>query len=399
MSALRPARASAGFTLIELMLALVAGSFVVAGAYYLSDVSARMFNEQIRRTETQMTLRSASEQLRRDIGRAGFMSMRTTNELWDCNSTQGGISVAPRVLQGVQVVSRAGGGQALFLTGNFTTSDQYPVAPGTNFTQLVLSTTRDAFRRSFNNPADGSFIRERFRNAFAPDPTQLLVPQGRMVSIQDLSTGRVFLRDIQAVDDTPGAPTITINPALPDTGGCIPSLTTLVVAPVSTIRYMLEDPNDAAADGELARLAMGNNVLAGGQLFTDNSRRVVLTRREINMVDNQVIPNTARVVLDFVSNRNNFSSFRIEGYFDQAMVVGAAVAQPRLVYALNPENPAQVPNQASLRSLLVELIGESAEAVVAVAAPNERTSRTLAGRRLLRMEVLMPNMAHNPGTL
>ena len=40
MSAPRNGRARAGFTLIELMVALVAGSFVISGAYYLSDVGA-----------------------------------------------------------------------------------------------------------------------------------------------------------------------------------------------------------------------------------------------------------------------------------------------------------------------------------------------------------------------
>ena len=66
MSASMHKRVRAGFTLIELMVALVAGSFVISGAYYLSDVSARLFNEQIRRAETQMTLRTAGEQLRRE---------------------------------------------------------------------------------------------------------------------------------------------------------------------------------------------------------------------------------------------------------------------------------------------------------------------------------------------
>lgn len=400
----QPRASSAGFTLIELMLSLVAGSFVIVGAYYLSDVSARLFNEQVRRSETQMTLRSAGEQLRRDIGRAGFMSVRDSFELWGCNAAQvinGGTDVSNVRQFGVRVLRLADQRAALFLTGNFTTADQYPLDPSSTATTLALASEREGFRRSFINPVDGTFLARRFRSAFSPNPDAPNTAQGRMVSIQDLSTGRVFLRDILSVSDAPAtAPQIVIDPPLPTTGGCIPSFTTLVVAPISTVRYMLEDP---ATNAELAR-AVGPETLAlaGGRLLVGNATRLVLSRREIDMRTNGAgdptpIPGTTRIVLDFVSSANAFSAFRIEGSYDASMVLGGLAAPPSLRWETRPET---LGVQGSLRSLLIELVASSAENSVRGASANDdRAARIQAGRRLLRMEVAMPNMIRNPGTL
>jgi prepilin-type N-terminal cleavage/methylation domain-containing protein len=396
------AHGSAGFTLIELMLALTAGSFVIAGAYYLSDVSARLFNEQMRRSETQMTLRSASEQLRRDIGRAGFMAMRDTDELWNCSSTLvaaggGDITVTNRRQRGVHVRRLADQRVQLFLTGNFTTSDQYPLNPTSTSDTLVLANGREGFRRSFVNPVTGLFMPQRFLSAFAPNPATPNTPQGRMVSIQDLSTGRIFLRNIISVNPVPDtAPQVVITPPLPTTGGCIPSFSTLVVAPISTIRYMLEDPT---ANPELARAA-GPSLLSGGRNLVGNARRFVLTRSEIDMTTNDAgntpIALTTRIILDFVSSANAFSAFRIEGFFDRNFVIGGAIQAPSLAWTATPDTVAE---PASLRSLLVELVASSAEATAGNVPNNERASRIQAARRLLRAEVAMPNMSRNPGTL
>jgi prepilin-type N-terminal cleavage/methylation domain-containing protein len=385
MSARIRSRARAGFTLVELMLALVAGSFVVSGAYYLSDVSARLFHEQARRTETQASLRVAAEQLRKDIGRAGFLGVRDTRELLDCNGVQGGASVSPLQQQAVRVIPVAGGGSTLFLTGNFTTSDQYPLAIESTANMLVLAREREGFRRSFVDPRDGvTFLPQRFLSAFVPDPAQPNIQQGRMVAIQDLSTGRMFLSDIMSLNAAgPDGPQIFINPPLPTVGGCIPSMTTLVVAPISTVRYAVENP---AAIAELARFAQAANTLAGGA-------RMVLTRTEINMRTNGAaaptpIVGTTRMMLDFINNAN---SFRVEATFDRNCIIGFAAQPPALAYTATPD----VVPPVQLRSLVIDLLGGSAEQIAGPA--NDRQSRVLAARRLAHMEVFMPNMARNPG--
>ncbi|MCA9616172.1 MAG: prepilin-type N-terminal cleavage/methylation domain-containing protein, partial [Myxococcales bacterium] len=59
----------AGFTLLELMVALVAGLVAILAVYYVSSASARHFHEQQRVAQTQTSIRMAMQQLRRDIGR------------------------------------------------------------------------------------------------------------------------------------------------------------------------------------------------------------------------------------------------------------------------------------------------------------------------------------------
>ena len=67
-----PHRRTGGFTLIELMIALVAGSLVIVSVYSISGSSARLFSAQQHIAQLQMNVRFGMERLRRDIGRAGF---------------------------------------------------------------------------------------------------------------------------------------------------------------------------------------------------------------------------------------------------------------------------------------------------------------------------------------
>lgn len=65
---------SRGFTLIELMVSLVAGLFVAMAVVGLSTQATNTFHEEARTAASEMTLRTAVERLRADLQRAGFMS-------------------------------------------------------------------------------------------------------------------------------------------------------------------------------------------------------------------------------------------------------------------------------------------------------------------------------------
>ncbi|MBC7172556.1 MAG: prepilin-type N-terminal cleavage/methylation domain-containing protein, partial [Polyangiaceae bacterium] len=69
---MRPSRKKGGFTLVELMAALVAGLVAITAIYAVGSSSARHFQEQQRIAQTQMALRMAMSQLRVDIQRAGL---------------------------------------------------------------------------------------------------------------------------------------------------------------------------------------------------------------------------------------------------------------------------------------------------------------------------------------
>jgi prepilin-type N-terminal cleavage/methylation domain-containing protein len=73
--------AQAGFTLIELTVALVAGLIVALGIVGLSREATRSFHEEVRGSAAEATLRTAVDRLRADLQRASYMS--TSNIVWD----------------------------------------------------------------------------------------------------------------------------------------------------------------------------------------------------------------------------------------------------------------------------------------------------------------------------
>jgi prepilin-type N-terminal cleavage/methylation domain-containing protein len=67
-------RAQAGFTLVELTVALVAGLIVALGIVGLSKEATRTFHEEVRISAAEATLRTAVDRLRADLQRAAYMS-------------------------------------------------------------------------------------------------------------------------------------------------------------------------------------------------------------------------------------------------------------------------------------------------------------------------------------
>ncbi len=67
-------RSASGFTLVELMLALVAGLMVAMAVMGVSKEATNTFHEEVRVSGAEMALRVAMERLRMDLQRAAFMS-------------------------------------------------------------------------------------------------------------------------------------------------------------------------------------------------------------------------------------------------------------------------------------------------------------------------------------
>lgn len=70
----RRRRAARGFTLVELMISLVMGLIVAMAAVALAKSATTSFHEQARSSVTEMAVRMASERLRQDLSRIGYMS-------------------------------------------------------------------------------------------------------------------------------------------------------------------------------------------------------------------------------------------------------------------------------------------------------------------------------------
>lgn len=140
-----------GFTLVELMVSLVAGLIVTVAVVGLARTATNTFYEQARLSTTEGTVRSAAERLRQDLSRTSFMSTGNIHLARNDSSSvpfgqkishiPGAVSPARYTevanLQGIRI--NVGGSAAaapisvlnglnpdsIELTGNFTTDDSY----------------------------------------------------------------------------------------------------------------------------------------------------------------------------------------------------------------------------------------------------------------------------------
>lgn len=402
----------AGFTLVELMIAMIAGAFAVAGVYYLNGVSARSYAQQLAVSDAQMSLRSAMEQVRRDVARAGYLAAPTTAVLRNCLGNLAGngpsdntsqqfqavtvgpsrsLSYAPDVNSnsGTQVNALIGANRVaaddLTMFGNFATADAYLANPVTSSsTVIALQANTESFRRGFFTPGanNGAATANTiaFSDIFAP---------GRMLRVEH--AGRFFFRQIQARQWVPPAdPQITLAAALP---GCVETTGWMAVAPVSRVHYGLE--SDLTPD--FSRLRADASL--------PGSRRALLVRREETTASAPppdatsiasagggftaltAMPNTARVVLDYA----------VEFGVSAVRNTAVANARPTWAYAITPAELAVV-NAApqNFRSLIVTLSSRSAEVdprLAAVGGTRRLPAANFLGDPLLTFNVLDPNFA------
>jgi len=170
-----PARlARRGFTLTELMVGLLLTTIVVAALYNMFVTASYIFNVQSQASATQLRLRSAMEQVKDDVRRAGLMSTP--------NSDRDTTGVCPPPVPRVHAVVHgqgAGSDQAdlfqsygndlspdtLILSGNFTSSAAYPgvlLDASRIVVQLAPWTGPEAWEPSI-------YTQDGFELAFRPD--------------------------------------------------------------------------------------------------------------------------------------------------------------------------------------------------------------------------------------
>jgi prepilin-type N-terminal cleavage/methylation domain-containing protein len=343
----------AGFTLVELMIALIAGSVAVIAVYYLSGVSSRAYQEQMRVAETQQSLRSAMEQLRRDISRAGYLGIPNSSTLApDCSGTMGGADVAPRQVRAVDIVHNGSiadnttkellglGGTAVNKTradvlrmwGNYATADAYLTDPiTTSDTVIHFQEASESFRRSFHKPeaANGvaQFQEKRFEEVFV---------EGRMLRVEQ--DGRFFFRDIASANKLDK--TVTLKTALPS---CFDPTHWTAVAPIVRVRYQVEADT---RDTELARISLvpqDSESAASPRL--PGTRRTLLVRREETDGTGDEVPASSRVVLDYavefavdaVINKNPVANYNQLPEFEHSTgsaVTAQSTTAPEMFHAL-----------------------------------------------------------------
>jgi prepilin-type N-terminal cleavage/methylation domain-containing protein len=193
-------RARRGFTLIELMIALLAGLIVAMGVVGLSRDATHTFHEEMRGSAAEAALRTAVDRLRSDLQRASYMS--TGNIMLDPeiakapggsnldNQNKNALKTGLGMLAGIYRVPRGSfsanlqsaatdlstlNGVApdlIKIGGNFTSTDQYPVqlisqTSASGCTKIFLSPTSPAMFRVL---ASGAAAAQTLHDIFQPVP-------------------------------------------------------------------------------------------------------------------------------------------------------------------------------------------------------------------------------------
>lgn len=352
-------RSQLGFTLLELMVALVAGLIAVLAVYYVSSASARHFHEQQRVAQTQTAVRMALQQMRRDISRTGLFGTPNSQREQQCLTPPRpvhSIVFQDDIDTAVLPNAPANGVSAdrLRLSGNFVTSDAYFISTlSGNGGSAFLQTSWQGFRRDFglwntDQLVGGAAMPIGYNgNALR----EVFVP-GRMVHIQN-SQGYHFFLDISGVvADGATPPQVQFRQNLPIGGTCVGGLADgAMIAPVTAVEYAVVNPR---ADAELADLlGVGSTVALDQATGRVNS---VLVRRDVDLQTNTPVPGTTRVVLEYVADLN------YEFVFDDQATPGNAAV---LVRRTGPQSAAllngglaAVPHR--VRSVIVRLSARTA---------------------------------------
>jgi len=144
-------RHNAGFTLVELLVALTGGLFISLAVFALSRDSGRFYQSETRLANATVSGMLGFERLRQDIARAGFLvspnAARDTTHL--CGMPNGNWPVALQNLASVRITapvgplppSLAANGRtppALVLAGSYASPDLFGATSTKNGTQIVF---------------------------------------------------------------------------------------------------------------------------------------------------------------------------------------------------------------------------------------------------------------------
>ena len=289
--------AEAGFTLVELMVAVTGGLFVSVVVFALASQGSRFYQRESRVADATLSVIAGFERLQSDIARAGFMA--SPNIRQDPSLCQSLPASGNALLPGLAAlrVTRpdATGDPAqngiepdqLLLSGNYTSSDHFPIE-GVN-----AATLRVALQ-----PNIGPLARAGYPGMTADDRDAYLnamFPAGRAVRIVD-AQGRTQYSVISGVD-AGAAPQIVLDPAVTLTfRGGNSSLcgltggveTNAVINVVNFIRYELANLSD---DASYAAIYGDPNPFDAG--------RVDLVRSELDPHDGTVIGGTQEIVAEY----------------------------------------------------------------------------------------------------
>ncbi|MEI9939651.1 MAG: prepilin-type N-terminal cleavage/methylation domain-containing protein [Pseudomonadota bacterium] len=299
---------SAGFTLVELMVALTGGLFISLAVFALARDSGRFYQRETRIANATVSGLIGFERLRADLGRAGFLSspniFRDTNGV--CGIPDAAWPIGLRNLASIQLSTPAvkyapltANGRTppvITLAGSYSSPDVFAakVVPAGNNVIFQLSTV------------EGAGALRRLGNTAMPDtPTmQALFPALRALRV--VQNGKQYYGQI--TNATGGAqPTVTINSQPPiqfrsgsalcglreiGSGAAVPTINV-----VNFIQYEVRPPQTPTA------IAGYQNVFSNSTGAPGEDQRTELTRVELG-IDGQVIDGTEEIVAEYAVDLN-----------------------------------------------------------------------------------------------
>jgi type II secretory pathway pseudopilin PulG len=339
-------RSRAGFTLIELTVALLAGLIVAMGIVGLSRSATATFHEEIRTAAAEASVRSAIDRLRSDLQRAGYMStaniqadpnypilkpvLNGQNNLTGIKSSMAGLLrlSALRVVPGGSVTQNVlvQNGQQyppnpnltpdyIEISGNMTTSDQFEVASLQqsavgNCQRIFLVPTSPAMLRlsvvngdAGTQNAQNDELRAIFQPAPAATKAQFIV---RLVDDTGHAQFMATCPGSTPAGVSGGQPYVDIDaantPLITPSAGNVSSASGYCsgrcwVNPVQTVRWEITGPDTGVKDPEPAQFvnSLDNQPLAP---TTQDPNKYDLMRTFVDATGT-LVPSTSEIVAEY----------------------------------------------------------------------------------------------------
>ncbi len=386
-----------GFTLIELMVAMVIGLTVVTSVYTLGAAMSKQFYEEQRLATSQGTSRVALMELRRDISRAGLFGSPNGQLESTCDASP---PTLPRLGGGttplgafqyyadadLSILDPSGSNPEVhadrlrILSSLYLTDELLVQSTDIGGDVIVLQSGNQAFRRTFAwGQTAGPFTsgsapdyREGtlgWDSAWAGESASWkgIAQKGARAfqtgSILHVETpeGRHFFRSVFGKSgNTQDEIRIQITPALPVGTGCLPGAAEgATVAPLQWVEYAIVDPFNTGEsdffdfdgmfyiDLDPTNPAFALKSVDAGS-FRESPNRV-LVRRILDSTNGNVRPSTTQVIAEFVTNfRVSFLMDTNSGNATPPSLSSDPITGSSAASAVN-SNPEQV------RSVLIEL--------------------------------------------
>ena len=382
-----------GFTLIELMVAMVVGLTAITSVYSLGSAMSKQFYEEQRTASSQGSSRVAIMELRRDISRAGLFGSPNGTREPTCDSTPPSLpllSGGSGPMGAFQyyadedqlVINPQGANTGVFadrlriLTSLYLTDQLLVHSAGSGGTTIVLQTGNQAYRRTFSwGQTAGPFTSGQqptyldgdlgWDDAWSGETGSWkgIAQKGARAfqtgSVLHIETpeGRHFFRSVFGKDgNTEDEVRMQVTPPLPLATACLPGAAEgSTISPLQWVEYAVVDPFDPNQVGsdfmnfdgmfyiDLDPSNPSFTLHDAGATPLEAPNRV-LVRRILDSTTGNVRPNSTQVVAEFVSN------FRVSFLIDTTSGTAATAA---LTGTSNENTINSTPEQ--VRTVIIDL--------------------------------------------